>query len=174
MKTVTIALATVLIAGAAVASGMLKPGDAFPAWKLVDQTGATVSSADLAGKPYLLWFFPKAMSPGCTAEGCALRDNYDAFVKAGVLVIGVSFDTPAENARFIEKDHFPFRIVSDTDRALAVAVGAAEKPTQMWAHRISYLVGADGKVIKAYPKVNPSRHAEQVLADLAAMGIGRK
>ena len=169
MRIAIAALAGVLTAASAAAGGMLKPGDAFPAWSLKDQTGTTVTSAGLAGSPYLLWFYPKAMTSGCTAEGCALRDNYDGFVKAGVTVIGVSFDDPAANTKFIEKNHFPFRLLSDTDRTLAVAVGAADSPRRLWARRISYLVGADGKVLKAYDDVVPSEHAQQVLSDLAGL-----
>lgn len=148
------------------AAGMLKPGDAFPAWELVDQTGAKVSSKDFDGKTYLLWFYPKAMTSGCTAEGCALRDNYTGFEKAGVQVVGVSFDDPARNAEFIAKNRFPFPLLSDTKRTLAVEVGAADSPSRIVARRISYLVGADGKVLAAYADVTPSTHATQVLADI--------
>ena len=156
------------LAGSA-AAGMLKPGDAFPAWKLTDQAGQEVSSAQLAGSTYLLWFFPKALSPGCTKEGCTLRDNYAGFEKAGVQVLGVSFDTPATNAKFVAKDHFPFRLLSDTGKKLAVEVGAADSTSRLWARRISYLVGPDGKVLEAYPDVNPATHATKVLADLAKL-----
>ncbi len=172
MKIAIAALAGVLTATVAAAGGMLKPGDAFPTWSLKDQSGVPVSSADLAGKPYLLWFYPKAMTSGCTAEGCALRDNYEGFVKAGVVVVGVSFDDPAENEKFIEKNHFPFKLLSDSGKTLAVEVGAADSTKRLWARRISYLVGADGTVLKAYDNVKPSEHASQVLADLAAMGAG--
>jgi hypothetical protein len=83
------------------AADLLKVGDAFPPWSLVDQTGKTVSSRELAGKKYLLWFYPKAMTPGCTAEGNGLRDRFADLQKAGVEVLGVSFDPPPDNARFV-------------------------------------------------------------------------
>jgi peroxiredoxin Q/BCP len=159
-----------LVAAAATAGEMLKPGDPFPAWELTDHTGKVVSSKDLAGKTYLLWFYPKAMTSGCTAEGCALRDNFEGFRKANAEVLGVSFDEPKDNAAFVEKERFPFRLLSDTQRSLAVAVGAADSPSRMWARRISYLVGGDGTVLKAYGDVRPGKHAEEVLADLAALG----
>ena len=120
------AMAVFGFTGSALAAGMLKPGDAFPAWKLTDQAGKEVSSTELAGTTYLLYFFPKAMTPGCTKEGCALRDNYTGFEKAGVQILGVSFDAPATNAKFVEKEKFPFRLLSDTDKTLAVEVGAAD------------------------------------------------
>ncbi|MEW6335988.1 MAG: peroxiredoxin [Acidobacteriota bacterium] len=168
MRFAILTLIGALVAAAAAAGEMLKPGDPFPAWELTDHTGKAVSSKDLAGKTYLLWFYPKAMTPGCTAEGCALRDNFDGFKKAGVEVLGASFDEPKDNAAFVEKEKLPFRLLSDTQRTLAVAVGAADSPSRMWARRISYLVGADGTVLKAYADVKPGAHATEVLADFAA------
>jgi len=157
------------LAGAARAGGFLKPGDVFPAWSLTDHTGQQVASSELAGKTYLLWYYPKALTPGCTAEGCALRDSYGEFEKLGVVVVGVSFDEPKDNAEFVAKHRFPFRLLSDSKKELAVAVGAADSPGRLWARRISYLVGPDGKVLKAYQNVFPSTHAAEVLADLKAL-----
>lgn len=148
------------------AADMLKAGDAFPNWSLPDQTGTPVSAGDLADKKYLLWFYPKAMTPGCTAEGDGLRDKFADLQQAGVSVFGVSFDPPADNARFVQEQRFPFRLLSDTERTLAVKVGAADSAQQPVARRISYLVGADGKVLHVYPAVNPATHADEVLRDL--------
>ena len=173
MKLVAMVLVALGLAASATAGGMLKAGDAFPAWQLADQTGAMVASTDLAGKTYLLWFYPKAMTPGCTAEGCALRDNFTGFQQAGVEVVGVSFDDPADNAEFIKKHNFPFRLLSDAKKTLAVAVGAADSPSRLWARRISYLVGPDGRVLKAYADVNPAKHAGEVLTDLAQLKPGK-
>ena len=173
MKLIALVLLGLGLASAAAAEGMLKPGDAFPAWQLVDHTGAKFSSADLAGKTYLLWYFPKAMTSGCTKEGCTLRDNYAAFQKASVEVLGVSFDEPAKNAEFVKEEKFPFRLLSDTSKSLAVAVGAADSTSRMWARRISYLVGPDGKVVKAYPDVDPAKHAGEVLADIGQLKAGK-
>ena len=166
MFTLILTAAVVLASGAALADGMLKPGDTFPAWELLNQTGAMVSSKDYAGKTYLLWFYPKAMTSGCTTEGCALRDNYSGFEKAGVKVVGVSFDDPKDNAEFIAKNRFPFPLLSDPKRTLAVEVGAADSPSRVWARRISYLVGPDGRVLTAYADVTPGKHASEVLADI--------
>jgi peroxiredoxin Q/BCP len=145
---------------------MLGPGDPFPAWELTAHTGAPMSSRDLAGKTYLVWFYPKAQTTGCTAEGLALKREYPAFQQRGVEIFGVSFDEPKANAEFVAVQGFPFRLLSDTDRRLAVAVGAAETPSQPVASRISYLVGPDARVLKAYPNVDPEQHATQVLSDL--------
>lgn len=150
-------------------SEVLREGMPFPAWQLVDHEGRLVTSRELEGKTYLLWFYPKAMTPGCTKEGCELRDNYAEFEKLGVEVLGVSFDTPEDNARFVKAHRFPFRLLSDRDRTLAVQVGAADSPKAWFARRMSYLVGPDGKVLKVYSEVNPSTHARQVLDDVRAL-----
>jgi len=155
------------------AQSLLPEGAPFPAFELLDQEGKPFSSTKLAGKPFLLWFYPKAMTPGCTKEGCELRDNFAAFQKLGVQVVGVSFDSPQDNARFAAQERFPFPLLSDQNRELAVKVGAADSPKALWARRISYLVGADGKVLKVYPKVSPASHAKEVLEDLQALGLAR-
>ncbi len=169
MKMSMVVSAFLAMTGLAKAGAMLKAGDTFPAWQLVDQTGAKVASTDFAGKTYLLYFYPKAMTPGCTKEGCAIRDNFAAFQKAGIEVVGVSFDDPKENAEFAAKERFPFRLLSDADHKLAVAVGASDSPTRAYAKRISYLVGPDGKVLVAYDNVVPATHATQVLDDAAKL-----
>jgi peroxiredoxin Q/BCP len=164
-------LVAVLIAACvatAARAELLQPGEPFPSWSLPDQTGKTVRASDLAGKPYLLWFYPRAMTPGCTAEGRQLRDRFADFQKRGVEVLGESFDTPEKNAEFVRAEEFPFRLLSDQDRALAVAVGAAKAKDQSAAARISYLVGPDGKVRRAYGEVAPASHAGQVLGDFDA------
>lgn len=147
---------------------MLKPGASMPSFALPDQDGVMVKSSDLAGKSYLLWFYPKAMTYGCTNEAIALRDHYKSFEASGVVVLGVSFDEPATNKQFAQTEALPFRLLSDKDRTLSVAVGAAKSTSDWWASRISYLVGPDGKVVKAYEDVAPSEHAEQVISDLPA------
>ncbi len=167
---VVLTLAVVLwrttLAPAADPDRLLKEGDAFPAWSLRDQTGTTVTSQSLAGKTYLLWFYPKAQTPGCTAEGRGLRDRFAEFSSRGVEIVGVSFDQPAANAEFVKAEGFPFRLLSDTDHTLARAVGAASSDLQLVASRISYLVGPDGKVRKVYGSVTPASHAGDVLSDL--------
>ena len=129
-------------------AALLKAGDPFPAWTLTADTGATMSSHDLAGKTYVLWFFPKAMTPGCTAEGRSFRDEAGAFQQEGVTILGVSFDTPADNAAFVKSEGFPFRLLSDQDHALALATGAADSPSAPVAHRVSFVVGPDGMPIR--------------------------
>src|SRR5262245_59353114 len=110
MRSALAGLAIAMLATVAHADDLLQPGTAFPRWELPDQTGATVSSSTLAGKPYLLWFYPKAMTPGCTAEGDALRDQFAAFQARGVEILGVSFDAPRDNATIVQQQAFPFRL----------------------------------------------------------------
>ena len=103
MTTRWLAVLVLLLSPALVRAATLNPGDAFPAWNLVDQTGAKVSSADLAGKTYLIWFYPKAETPGCTTEGLGLKDKYPAFQEKRIEILGVSFDDPSANAKFVSK-----------------------------------------------------------------------
>ena len=149
-------------------AGIIAEGSKFPDWTLPDQTGKTVSSKDLAGKSYLVWFYPKAQTPGCTAEGRGLRDKIDDFRARGVEIVGVSFDAPEANAAFVEAEGFPFRLLSDRERTLARAVGAADAETRLSRRRISYLVGPDGSVKRAYGTVAPATHATDVLGDMPA------
>lgn len=172
MRMILVALVVViaLIAFSRVArASMLKVGDPFPSWKLTDHTGAAVSSSDLAGKTYLLWFYPKAMTSGCTKEGQGLRDRDAEFKELHLTIFGVSFDAPAANAEFVQKEAFPFALLSDQDHKLATAVGAVWVSAQPMASRVSYLVGPDGKVLKAYESVDPSKHAEEVARDVRAL-----
>ena len=102
-----------------------------------------------------------------------MRDVHADFVKRGVVVLGISFDKVETNAEFVAKESFPFRLLSDRERTLAVQVGAADSPARLVARRISYLVGPDGIVLKAYADVEPATHAGQVLEDLATLEAAR-
>ena len=145
---------------------MLEPGASFPEFELPAHDGSSVSSSALAGSKYLLFFYPKADTPGCTREACSFRDVWGELEEAGVVVLGISFDRPAGNAKFADKHRLPFRLLSDKGRALARAVGAAGLLSPV-PKRVSYLVDEQGKVLKAYPNVSPRQHAEEVLTDLA-------
>lgn len=166
MKRFLVALLLAACATTPVAAEMLAEEAAFPEWKLRDHNGQTVSSADLRGSRYVLWYYPKAMTPGCTAEGNAFRESFASFEEKKVEIFGVSFDPPADNAKFVEAEGFPFRLLSDSDRKLASEIGAVASPSQAYASRISYLVGPDGKVEKAYATVSPNAHAGEILGDL--------
>ena len=165
----SLALVVALLAltAATAHAGLLAIGDAFPAWSLTAHDGATVSSTSLAGRRYVLWFYPRAMTPGCTAEGRGFRDQFAAFEAKQVAIFGVSFDPVAENARFAAAEQFPYKLLSDPDRTLGLAVGAASDASQSAARRISYVVGPDGRVEQVYGTVSPATHPGTVLEALA-------
>ncbi len=147
------------------AGEMLEPGMPFPAFSLPAHDGTVVSSADLAGKWVLVYFYPKADTPGCTREACELRDSWPEVQAEGLVVLGVSYDTPEANRAFAEKYHLPFLLLSDRDRELAAQVGAKRALIPV-PRRISYLVAPDGTVARAYAQVDPATHAGEVLRDL--------
>ncbi len=147
---------------------MLEAGDTVPEFELTAHDGSLVSSQALRGRKYLLYFYPKADTPGCTKEACAFRDAWDEVREAGLEVFGVSFDSPAGNRAFAEKYRLPFRLLSDADQSLARAAGA-KLPLLPVPRRISYLVGDDGTVIRSYPSVHAASHAAEVLQDLRTL-----
>jgi len=167
----TLALAGMLSMGwtaAAGAGGLLEPGTPFPAFSLQDQDGNTFDAASLRGRYYLVYFYPKADTPGCTKEACAFRDSWPEVQAAGLVVLGVSFDKPEANRAFARKYHLPFPLLSDRDKKLASQVGA-KRFLIPYPRRISYLVDPHGVVRVVYPHVDPSGHAAEVLEDLTRL-----
>ena len=145
---------------------IVQPGQAAPDFSLPAHNGATVSLKDLRGRKVLLWFFPEADTPGCTVEGLGFRDHREYFEDANIAVIGVSFNTPEENAAFAKKHGFEFPLLSDSGHAMAIAYGACEDPKARYAERISFLIDESGQIARVYDSVNPRDHAAQVLAGL--------
>ncbi len=147
-------------------AGKLRPGEAAPHFAVADESGTVRSLADYRGKHVLVWFYPKADTPGCTRQGCALRDQWQDFEQRGVAVLGVSIDTAADNASFRQKHGLPFPLLCDTDRAMAIAYGAADDANAKYARRIAVLVDGDGKVAHVWTKVDPAGFAAAALAAL--------
>src|SRR4051794_25886978 len=116
---------------------MLKPGDAAPDFTTRDHKGRTVSLKDFKGKTLILWFYPEADTPGCTAEGCSFRDLNAELLKKNVAILGVSFDPEAKNAAFADKYHFQFPLLCDTERKLGLAFGACDDAQAARARRIA-------------------------------------
>ena len=146
-------------------------GDKAPSFSLPDETGATVSSASLAGKPYVIYFYPKDDTPGCTKEACDFRDNLRAFNAAKVRVLGVSPDDSKRHAKFKEKYDLTFTLLSDTEKKLISAYGIWIKKLNygreyMGVQRSTFLVDKSGKVVKAWNGVRVPGHVEAVLASL--------
>ncbi|HKG22110.1 MAG TPA: peroxiredoxin [Blastocatellia bacterium] len=145
---------------------MLQEGDLAPEFTARAHTGEDVSLKDLRGKTVVLWFYPKADTPGCTAEGCGFRDRIESYAGKNAEILGVSFDTEEENRAFAEKFDFPYRLLCDTGRDIGVAYGAADEPTAMYARRITYVIDPEGRISKAIGQVSAREHPEQLLGEL--------
>lgn len=144
---------------------MLDPGAAYPPFNLVDHADEPFDSSQLSDAWFLLYWYPMADTPGCTAQALGLRDQIEAFDELGCRVLGASFDAPRTNTAFRDKYHLPFTLLSDPDRELAALVGAGSTEDGH-ARRIAHLVSPQGAVAKAYAVDNPEFFAEDVLDDL--------
>lgn len=152
----------------------LAEGKKAPAFRMKASGGREVSSAALKGKPYLIYFYPKADTPGCTKQACGVQEALPALGKLGLEVIGVSPDAMPPIEKFAKKYNLAFPLASDEDHKVAEAYGVwVEKSmygrTYMGMERSSFLVGADGKIAKVWRKVKPDAHAAQVLEAAAAL-----
>ena len=150
---------------------MLKAGDRAPDFSGSDQNGKTVRLSDYKGSKVVLYFYPKDMTPGCTVEACAFRDGHGALRKKGAVVLGVSKDGAVSHKKFIEKHDLPFSLIADESGEIVKAYGAwGEKSMYgkkyMGILRITYIIGADGRIAAVFPKVKPATHADEVLAAL--------
>jgi peroxiredoxin Q/BCP len=152
-------------------STMPKVGELAPDFELRDDTGKAHRLSDRRGQFTVVYFYPADDTPGCTKEACAFRDNDAAFRNADAAVWGLSPQGPASKAAFRAKYGLPFTLLADEDHAVADAYGAWGEKTNYgktyWGIlRASFLVGADGRVVRVWPKVNPEGHASEVLAAL--------
>lgn len=150
-------------------------GDAAPAFSLQASGGRLVSSASLAGQPYLLYFYPKADTPGCTKQACGIQEALPALGRTGITVIGVSPDPMGPIEKFARKYGLEFPLASDADHKVAEAYGVwVEKSmygrTYMGMERSSFLVGADGRIVQVWRKVKPEEHAAAVLEAAKELG----
>jgi len=146
-------------------------GDKAPAFSLPDESGKAVSSTSLAGKPYVLYFYPKDDTPGCTTEACDFRDNLKAFNDAKVRVIGVSPDDSSRHTKFKEKYGLTFTLLSDTEKSLIGAYGVwVEKQnygrTYMGVERSTFLIDKAGTIKKIWHRVRVPGHVKDVLSSL--------
>ncbi|MEX1125767.1 MAG: thioredoxin-dependent thiol peroxidase [Acidimicrobiia bacterium] len=140
-------------------------------FNLLNQDGESVSSDDFAGRRLIMYFYPAAMTPGCTQESCDFRDSHDEFTAAGYDIVGVSPDAPSRNARFREKEGLNFDLLSDEDHALADELGAwGEKKMYGRARegliRSTFVIGPDGNVEKAYRNIKATGHVARLKQDL--------
>ena len=146
----------------------LTVGTKAPDFKTTDQDGKEVSLSALKGKKVVLYFYPRDMTPGCTAEACSLRDNYKALQKAGYEVFGVSTDNEKSHKKFIEKEKLPFRLLADIDKTVHNKYGTwVEKSMYgrkyMGTARVTYIINEQGVVDEVIEKVDTKNHAAQIL-----------
>lgn len=150
---------------------MLKAGDAAPKFSLPNQDNQTISLTDFSGKKVLVYFYPKAMTPGCTIQAQGLRDSQAALLELNVEVLGVSPDAVKRLPKFIEKQNLNFTLLSDEDHAVADAFGVWGLKKFMGKeydgiHRITFLIDENGKIEHVFDKFKTKNHHEVVLAYL--------
>ncbi len=146
----------------------LQAGDKVPEFTAADQDGNPISTSDFNGQKWVVFFYPKADTPGCTAEACNLRDHYAELRDAGYALVGVSADAPKKQAKFRDKYNFPFPLIADEDRTVIDAFGVWGPKKFMGReyegiHRKTFIVGQDGHVERVIDKVQTKDHAAQIL-----------
>jgi peroxiredoxin Q/BCP len=150
---------------------MVEEGKPAPEFELASDDGRTVKLSDLRGRPVILYFYPRDDTPGCTRQACGLRDAYAEYEARGAVILGVSPDSEASHARFKQKHSLPFTLLADPDRVAAKAYDVWREKTSygkksMGIVRSTFVIGADGKVIRAFYGVKPDGHAEKILKAL--------
>jgi len=146
----------------------LKPGDKAPDFTAKDQDGNSISLSDYKGKKLVLFFYPKASTPGCTAEACNLSDNYNRFQKAGYDILGVSADSEKRQSNFKNKYDFPYPLLADEDKAVIEAFGVWGPKKFMGKeydgiHRTTFVIDENGLIKDVITKVKTKAHTEQIL-----------
>ncbi|HEY1450235.1 MAG TPA: thioredoxin-dependent thiol peroxidase [Solirubrobacteraceae bacterium] len=151
---------------------MPEPGEQAPDFELPDQDGRPVKLSDFRGQPVVVYFYPKADTPGCTTQACGVRDRKADYDAAGAVVFGISPDPVTKVKKFHEKFSFGFTLLADEDHAVAESYGVWVEKSMYGRkykgnERTTFIVGADGKVAQVLRKVKPAEHDELVLAALA-------
>ena len=150
---------------------MIEPGDDAPDFELPDQDARAIKLSDFRGQPVVVYFYPKADTPGCTTQACGVRDHRADYAKAGAVVLGISPDPVAKVKKFHEKHDLDFALLADEDHAVAEAYGVwVEKSmygrTYFGAERTTFIVDPDGRLAQVLRKVKPAEHDELVLRAL--------
>ena len=138
---------------------MLEKGTKAPNFSVKDHNGNTVSLTDFSGKKIVLWFYPKADTPGCTVEGKGFRDDYEKFTEKNTVILGVSLDNEADNKAFAEKFNFPYPLLCDVNHEIALAYKAVKGSQDEYASRISYVIDENGNILEAISQVDTKTHS---------------
>jgi len=147
----------------------MQVGDLVENFTLENQDGKTVNLTDFGGKPVVLFFYPRADTPGCTIESCGFRDAFELFQKAGIVVLGISRDTVKDQKKFQVKYDLPYDLLADPEMELINRYDLV-KPKNMYGKlvkgvkRTTYLIGPDQRLIHVFDEVKPAGHADEVLA----------
>jgi peroxiredoxin Q/BCP len=144
----------------------LSVGSVAPDFSLTDDAGHVRSLSEFKGSYVVVYFYPKDDTPGCTKEACMIRDVYDEFEKQGIVVLGISKDSPESHTAFKIKYELPFTLLSDTNKETITAYGAAGG---LFTKRITYVIDPTGVVARVYPNVDPAGHAMQLINDIKAL-----
>jgi len=155
---------------------VLAVGDTAPDFTLPDQAGNPVTLSELRGQAVVVYFYPRADTPGCTTQACGVRDHRGDYEQAGAVVLGVSPDPVKEVKKFHDAQGLNFTLLADEDHAVADAYGTwVEKQmaakTYEGVQRATFIVGPDGRIARVFPKVSPKTHDEVVLAALAELAV---
>jgi peroxiredoxin Q/BCP len=154
---------------------MVHTGDQAPDFTLPDQDGNPVTLSQLRGTPVVVYFYPKADTPGCTTQACGVRDHHPDYEAAGATVLGISPDPVKAVKKFHDKQGLNFTLLADSDHSVAEEYGVwVEKSmygkTYWGAQRATFVIGPDGTVVHVIPKASPKTHDDEVLAALADLG----
>jgi thioredoxin-dependent peroxiredoxin len=141
---------------------------------LQDDEEKTVHLSDFSGKPVVLFFYPRADTPGCTIEACGFRDQFRKIQNTGAVVLGISRDTPKAQKKFREKYDLPYSLLADVDETVCKQFGVLKEKNMygmkvIGIERTTFLIGPDRRLLKIFPKVTPEGHAEEVLATLKGL-----
>ena len=147
----------------------ISAGTLAPDFTLPDDSGVTRKLSDYRGHPVVLYFYPKDDTPGCTTEACNFRDDYSQYTQAGVVILGVSPDSPKKHAQFKEKYHLPFTLLADEAHKICDLYGVWGRKKMMGREydgvfRTTFLIDRRGKLVKVFEGVKPGEHSKEVLA----------
>ena len=151
--------------------------DKAPDFRTTDENGKEVALKDFRGKTVVLYFYPKADTPGCTKEACEFRDTYKKIEKTGAILAGISADTATSQKKFQDKFSLPFMLLADADKKIANQFGVVKEKNMygkkvMGIARTTFVIGPDGKIEHIFEKVKPEGHAEEVLEYLKQSAKG--